>query len=534
MKRTRRLAKLGAATAVAAMVAAGCGSSGGSSTGSSAAGSSILDVATTAAVTTWDPVKSFSTEVYYLANVYEPLLWANPPGAGERFRPGLAVSWRRSADARTWTFRLRSGVTFHDGTPLTAVAVKQSILAVKDRGGASFLWGALDRIETPDEQTVVFQMSAPTEVDVAASSMYGAWIVAPRALAASARDEGWFEQGRDAGTGPYAIDEYTPGKQVVLRAFPDYWGGFQDGRQFSTVNVQITADAVAQQQMLQSGQVDVASSLPLENVAQFEQDDRFDVEVCESSLSYLGFFNTTRRPLDDPKVRRALSLALPYREIIDVGAEGFGTPARGPVPKGVFPYDEQIAASEQDLEEARRLLAEAGHPNGGFSLRLTYAAENDQQKQFAPLIKDALAKLGVTVTVSGKLFNQQWEEAKGDPGKAQDIFLLLYWPTASDAGSDNLATLFRSSERPFFNLSYWRSAAYDRLVDEAIGRTAIDRDGAQQLYSRAMRLLIDDAPGVYLYDVRRPVIVTKGLTGVECNPNYSFNLFFDRLGTGAA
>ncbi|MBB4661375.1 peptide/nickel transport system substrate-binding protein [Conexibacter arvalis] len=521
---------------MAAMVAAGCGSSGGTGTGSGSgpAGTSILDVATTAAVTTWDPVKSFSTEVYYLANVYEPLLWANPPGAAERFRPGLAVSWRRSADAKTWTFRLRSGVTFHDGSPLTAAAVKQSILAVKDRGGASFLWSALDRIETPDEQTVVFRMSAPTEVDVAASSMYGAWIVAPRALAAAARDERWFERGRDAGTGPYSIAEYTPGKQVVLRAYPGYWGASENGGAFRTVNVQIAADAVAQQQMLQSGQVDIASSLPLENVAQFEHDDRFAVEVCESSLSYLGFFNTTRRPLDDPKVRRALALALPYDEIIDVGAEGFGTAARGPVPKGVFPYDEEIPASAQDLAEARRLLAEAGHPNGGFTLRLTYAAENDQQKQFAPLIKDALAKIGVKVTLSGKLFNQQWEEAKGDPRKAQDIFLLLYWPTASDAGSDNLATLFRSSERPFFNLSYWRSATYDRLVDEAIGLTATDRDGAQRLYTRAMRLLIDEAPGIYLYDVRRPVVVAKGLTGLECNPNYSFNLFFHELGTGAA
>ena len=226
--------------------------------------------------------------------------------------------------------------------------------------------------------------------------------------------------------------------------------------------------------------------------------------------------------------------ARPYQEIIDVGAEGYGIPAHGPVPAGVFPFDEAVPQSEQDLAEARRLLAEAGHPGGGFSLRLTYAAENDQQKKFAPLIKDALAKLGVNVTITGKLFNQQWEEAKGDPGEAQDMFLLLYWPTASDAGADNLMTLFRSSEEPFFNLSYWRSAQYDRLVDEAVAVTATDRDKAQALYTRAMRLLVDEAPGAYFYDVRRPVVMAKALSGWECNPNYSFNVFFHRLGVAGA
>lgn len=533
MKDMRRLAKAGTAATVAALLLSGCGSS--SEKGAAPARSSILDASTTAAITTWDPVKSFSTEVFYLANVYEPLLWANPPGDGERFRPGLATRWKRSADARTWTFTLRSGVRFRDGTPLTSAAVKQSILAVKDRGGAAFLWSALDRISTPDERTVVFRMTSGTEVDVAASSMYGAWIVSPRALAASARDEQYFERGTDAGTGPYEIADYTPGKQVVLKADPGYWGRSSDGGgQFRTVNVQITKDAVAEQQMVESGQVDLALTVPLENIAQFEADDRFEVVTCESSLSYLGFFNTTRKPLDDPKVRRALSLAMPYQDVIDVGAEGFGTPARGPVPRGVFPYDESIPESEQDLEEARRLLAEAGYPDGGFSLRLTYAAENDQQKKFAPLIKDALAKIGVRATISGKLFNQQWEEAKGDPRSAQDMFLLLYWPTASDAGADNLATLFRSSAEPFFNLSYWRSAEYDRLVDEAIRVTATDRDKAQALYNRAMRMLVDQAPGAYFYDVRRPIVMTKGLTGFECNPNYSFSLFFDRLGVAGA
>ena len=104
----------------------------------------LLKVASTAAVTTWDPVKSFSTEVLYMANLYEPLIYANPPGSRKRFRPALATSWKRSPDAKTWTFRRRQGVTFHNGEPLTAAAVKGSVEAAAKRGGASFIWAPLD------------------------------------------------------------------------------------------------------------------------------------------------------------------------------------------------------------------------------------------------------------------------------------------------------------------------------------------------------------------------------------------------------
>ena len=122
----------------------------------------LLRVAATAAVTTWDPIKSFSTEVLYMANIYEPLLYANQPGAPTAFSPGLAKSWSRSDGGRTWTFHLRKGVTFHDGEALTSSAVKGSIEAAAARGGASFIWAQLKSIDTPDPLTVVIHMKTPS------------------------------------------------------------------------------------------------------------------------------------------------------------------------------------------------------------------------------------------------------------------------------------------------------------------------------------------------------------------------------------
>ncbi|GII97356.1 glutathione ABC transporter substrate-binding protein [Sinosporangium siamense] len=509
--------------AVALTAVAACGGGGGA--GAKPAAARVLNVATTASVTTWDPVKSFSSEIFYMANVYEPLLWKNPPGSAEPFRPALAESWESSADKKTWTFKLRQNVTFHDGEKFNAAAAKASVEAAKERAGASFIWAPLKSVEAPDEHTLVFKLKSAAPMDLIASSMHGAYMVSPKALAAVKADQNYFERGTgDGGSGPYQVASYEAGKQVVLRGFDGYWG--QKGA-FPTVVAHITPEAVTQQQMLQGGQVDIATAPPLENMAQLKADPNLEVHDCPTTSNHLGFFNTTRKPLDNPKVRQALSHAMPYDDIIKVGGEGFGSKAYGPVPQGVFPGSTDVPTYTYDLAKAKALLDEAGV--SGLKLKLTYAAENQAQKRFAPLIKDSFSKIGVDVEISPLLWNQQWELGKGDPAKAQDIFLVLYWPTYSDAGADNLFSLFHSSEEPFFNLSYWKNKEFDGLLAKAGTFTATDPDKAKAIYTDAMKLLVDQAPGVFLYDVRGPVAGSKKIKGLTCNPDYAFNLFLNQL-----
>ncbi len=512
-------------SAVSLLSLAAC--SGGSSADTHDGGGStaVLTVASSASVTTWDPVKSFSTEAMYMGNLYEPLLWKNPSGSDEDYTPALATGWDVSADGLTWTFTIRQGVKFHTGETLDATAVKASLDAAKDHGGASFIWAPVKKIEAPAPDKVVFKLSYAAPVDLIVSSTYGAWIVAPSALKAVAKDGKYFESGIDAGTGPYTLDSYKAGEKVVLKKFDDYWNA-DDPATYDIVDVAITSDAVTAQQMLSSGEVKYSTQLPLENISSFENDPNYTVNVSKSPFNFLALFNTTRPPLDDPEVRRALSYAIPYGDIIKVGAQGYGTQAHGPVPDGIFPFSEDVPQYTQDLDKARDLLAESGHPDGGFDLTLTYASENAAEKRFVPLIKDAFAQIGVTVNVKSQLFNQQWEDAKADPAQAQDIFVLYYWPTYSDAGSDNLFSLFHSSDEPFFNLSYWKNDQYDALIDKAGTYTATNRDKAQSMYVDAMKLLYDQAPGAFLYDAQAVQVVPKGLQVPPANENYPFTAFF--------
>ena len=486
----------------------------------------VLKVATTADITTWDPVKSFSTEAFYLANIYEPLLWVNAPGAAEQFTPALATSWDVSADGLTWTFHLRDGVTFHDGEPLTADAVVASIEAAKDHAGASFIWLPLDTVSAVDPLTVEMKLTYAAPMDLVASSLYGAWIVSPKALAAVAADETYFESGVDGGTGPYTIESYTPTAEVLLKAYPDYWGGWSDVKHYDKVLVSIMPEALTQQQALDGGDVDLAFSVPLENIDSYRSNPDYTVLEEPSFFNYVGLFNTQKAPLDDPKVRQALSYAIPYADIISVGAQGFGTQSHGPVPAGVFPYDASVPQYTTDIEKAKALLAEAGHPGGGFSMEITYAAENQNEARFAPLLADAFGQLGIDVTLTPMPFNQQWERAKGDAAGRQDMFLLLYWPTYSDAGSDNLWSLFHSSKDPFFNLSYWADSKYDGLIDDAATKTATDRAAAQAGYTEAQTYLVDQAPGAFLYDTMFVAPIPNKIAGYAYNLNYPFAQFF--------
>lgn len=485
----------------------------------------VLNVAGTANVTTWDPIKSFSTEARYMANFYEGLLRLNPPGSDEEFTPLLAESWEVSDDGLSWTFNLRDGVTFHDGEPLTADAVKASIEAAAERGGASFIWAPLESVEVVDDLTVTINTSYPASVDLIAASTYAAWIVSPKALEAAAADENYFEAGIEAGTGPYVLESYTPDQEVLMSAYEDYWGGWEEG-QFDKVLFQIVPEAVQQQQMFEGGEVDLAIRMPQENYGTFADREGYTYLSEPALFNYVGFFNTLRPPLDDPLVRQALSYAVPYEDIIAAAAFDLATQARGAAPAGVWPYSEEVNQYTQDLDKARELLAEAGYPDGGFDLRLTYAAENVIEERMAPLLKDAFAELGVNLEIEPILFNQQWEEAKTDPENAQDIFLLLYWPTYSDAGTDNLWSMFHSSETPFFNLSYWNNEEFDALIDDAAVVGATDRAAAQEMYNEAQNLMVEEAPAIFFMDTRQAWVIPDHIGGFEYNLNYPFSTFF--------
>jgi peptide/nickel transport system substrate-binding protein len=491
------------------------------------AGPVVLKYASSANITTWDPIASFSTEAAYMANMYEQLLRVNAPGSAEPFTPLLAESWEKSADGLVWTFHLRPNVKFHDGEPLTAEAVKKSIEAAKDHAGASFIWLPLDTVEVVDDLTVNFNLKWAQPLELIVGSEYAAYIVSPKALDAAAADENYWSAGVEAGTGPYMLESYTADQELVLTQNTEYWGGWEDG-QYEKVLITFVPEATTRQQLLEGGEVDLVTSVPADAYESFASNPDYTASLEPALFNYTAFFNTLKAPLNDVKVRQALSYAIPYEDIIAIGANGRGTQSRGTVPAGVFPYSEDVPQYTYDIEKAKTLLKEAGYDGGGFSLKLTYASENSTEETFAPLIKDSFAQIGVDVSVEPLAFSEQWALAKTDPTSkdAQDIFLLLYWPTYSDAGADNMWSMFYGgAEAPYlnatnFNLSYWKNDQYNALMDEAGPLSGTDVEAARAKYTEAQKLLVEEAPAAFLFDTMVASVVPNHVEGSKYNLNY--------------
>lgn len=511
-----------------ALLVAGCGSSSsGGSSQSPSAQSNIFRAAYNFDVSTWDPSASYGTEVSYMANIYEPLMYANPPGSAEPFSPALATSWEVSSDGLVWTFHLRTGVKFHDGTAFNAAAVKYSIDRTKKLNlGAAYLWTSLKEIKVVDDATVKFVLSDSVALDRITSSSCGSWMFSP---ATEGKSQEWWDEGHEAGTGPYILDSYKPNEELIFSQNADWWGSWKDD-QFKKVVVKEVAEAGTQRQLLESGAVDGITLVDRDQVDALKGNPDVTVYAAPSLNTHLMFFNTQKKPLDNQMVRQALSYAIPYQDIITVGANGFGKQSRGPVPVGLWPNAAgKVPQYTHDIAKAKQMLADAGYPNGGFELNLIYSSEGSAAA-FVPLIKQGFAEVGVTVKVQPMLNNPLHDKARGTPKDRQDLSLNRWWPSLPD-GWDNLSPLFRSEKTVGANWAYWYNAEYDKTLNEAYKSSATDPVQSQQLYDKAQTMLVDQAPAAYLFDAEVVVahLKTVAYDDMAINFNYPEVLFWSHV-----
>jgi peptide/nickel transport system substrate-binding protein len=443
--------------------------------------------------------------------------------------PGLATSWESNEDATEWTFHLREGVKFHDGTDFDAEAVKYSIERVMTLGlGPAFIWDPVEEIQVADDYTVKFKLKYAAPLDLIASAAYGAWIISPTAVEAQGEKASeWFNEGHTAGTGPYVIESRELGRRLAMTRFDDYWGGWKEG-QFDKAVFEIVVDPAERQQMLELGAADMAYDLPRENWATLDARDDVTVYVNPSFQNLLGLFNMEKDLTGNKLVRQALSYAFPYQQFIEGVMLGQATQAHGPIPAGMWGHSEDLFQYTYDLDKARELLAEAGYPEGGFDLVMTHDAADPDQKQLGELWQAELAKLGINLELRPMEFESQWNLAKSDPLAAQDIFVMLWWPTWITP-YDFLFTMFHCEEEIFFNLGYYCIPEFDELIDTANELSGSDREEAERLFIESQKALIEDAAAMFFYDSPSNRTLRSDIKGYVDNPAYPHVVFVYKL-----
>jgi peptide/nickel transport system substrate-binding protein len=499
MARTGRDADLGRRTFLAGGLAAGGGLAGLSLLGAGArpaAAQAPRHGGTLIAAQEVDPVSldphtnSNFSALQGFEHVYESLT-----GYDEKTNivPALAQSWDISNAGKTYTFKLRPNVKFHNGQTMTGEDVKYSIERVLDPKTAS-PWRSwlepIKEIKVVDPLTVQMNLDAPYPLLGSFAGMRASGIV-PKGIAEKEN-----LKIKAVGTGPFRLAEYVPQDHLTYARHADYWDKplpYLDGMVFKVLteeNARIAA--------LRAGQVHYAF-LSSQGAAQFEGVPNVTVAKSPFAWVALHYINVYRKPLDDARVRRAMRMAVDTGEVIQKSVYGAGVPS-GPVPTGYGDWyvdPKTLPYLKPDLEGARKLLAEAGYPNGGFKIEIKCSPQYPEFVANSLIVQESLKKLNIDVTVT----QMEW-----------GAFVALNTKTIRSGGKEGgeifaSANTFRPDPDgyiyPYFhtqgnlNEGGYHNPKIEPLMVEA--RTSTNPAERRRLYQQIQRVLLEDSPNWWWY-----------------------------------
>jgi peptide/nickel transport system substrate-binding protein len=407
-----------------------------------------------------------------LFNVFEGLVRHEPDGD---LRPAVASACAVEQGGLVYRFTLRQGLRFHDGAAVTVEDVKFTLDQAIAAGYQGF--GQIEKVETPDPSTITVTLKAP-DVEFLPYLTVG---IVPAGNGDREKNP--------VGTGPYMIESYTTQQSLVLKKNPAYWKtGFP---KLDRVTIVFLADSEALLLSLRGGNID-AAGITGSLVDQLGASD-FDVFSGYSNSVQLLALNNGVKPLDDVRVRRALSYAVDVREIIDTAFAGRGEPSGSPLIPGLAKYYNQdlINPYSYDPEQARALLREAGQE--GFALEITVPSNYTMHVDTAQVIVNQLSRVGIKATI--RLVDwATWLSETYRGRKYQATIISL-----DAANSSPRMFLSRYLSAGGSNFINFKSAEYDRTYQASLSET--DEARRIALYREAQRIISDNAASVYIQDI---------------------------------
>ncbi len=469
-----------------------------------------------------DPNATTFTRVSRITlHVVEPLIWQTGPG---EFAPALATEWSVSDDGTEYTFSLREGVTFHDGAPFDAEAVKftfdRIINPETNAQTAISLIGPYQSAEVLSPTEIRITLSAPFAPFLDGVSSPNLGIISPAAFDETGNDD-W---GLTAlvGTGPFEFVSYTPDSEVVLERFESYWGGPEflgEQGNIQTMRFLIIAEPATRTASLETGETDFIEEVaPIDFEALAAQEGVVTVAELQSGSGHALMMNVQNPPMEELAVRRAIQLASDKEGMTLAIWNGLGNPACGPMSEVTFGFDPAVCELyPYDPEAARQALEEAGWVDGDgdgirekdgqpLSIGHYYRAEDSQSQQMSEYMQADLAAIGIEVVLNGLSRSGYFDAVRQGQHHTQ-----FWWDPFSDP--DGMRILFYSSNAGGgTNRNNYVDEEMDSLLDAAAATTVTDERLA--LYSQIQQKVMDEAVMVFYNDPDTLYAYTSDLEGV--------------------
>lgn len=459
-----------------------------------------------------DPVRMTSAPAATVGeHVIQRLIYMEEDGT---LTPMLATSWSANADSTVWTFEIRQGVTFHDGTPLTAEAVRANLARFVDPDvGAAyrFLLGSVQEISAVGDYTLEIRLAQPFAPILSHLSHSFIGIVSPRQLEGlGPRDT--IEN--PIGTGPYRMNRWNRGDRITMTRNDNYWG---TAPRIPNLVFTFIPEESARMVAIETGEADAVMAVPPTDVARLSRDPNINV-VNQTTVRtiYIGF-NNLKAPFDNPVVRRALNYAINKQAIVDSIFEGGAIVADAPVVDAVFGHT-SVGPYRYDPAEARRLLAQAGFPNG-FDMVLHHpTGRYPLDSTVAEAVQDMLAQVGVNARLETMEWSSYLQFTAQPPEQANYDAYMLGWGTVTlDSDYGLFALLHTRQWNPNGNnRGFYSNARVDELLDAA--RVETNPTARETMYHEAIRLIWDDAPWIYLYNAGQINAVRSNVQGLIHHP----------------
>ncbi|MGH2453303.1 MAG: ABC transporter substrate-binding protein [bacterium] len=429
-------------------------------------------------------------EAERIDHMCETLFDLTPDG---RIVPRLATGFTTSPNGLRVSITIRQGVRFHDGTPLTAQAVRFNLERVLDPASrASFrsLINLVTQVVVTNPTTVVLVTSVPFAPLLGGLTHQGTCIQSPTAIEARGAD---FARNPVA-TGQFRFKEWVRGDRLSVSRFDDYWG---EKANLDEIQWRVIPDDGARVAAVESGAVHVAKRVPPREVSRL-QGRGLRVEIIPSLRTIFIAFNVTKAPFNNKRVRQALNYAVNKELIVRTIMNGTARVSDAPIGPGIQGYT-RIMSYEYDVDRARQLLREAGFPSGFRAQFHHPVARYIEDAQIAVAVQAMLRRVGVELELVPMDIGTLVTFVNKPPAEATHQMYMLGWGTATGDADYGLINLFhRSTWAPNgFNRGYYQNPQVDSLIDRA--RATFEQEDRNRFYRQAMEIIMDDAPWIFLH-----------------------------------